>query len=250
MLTAFSWGYAGWGNSIPQLLRSFDTAEQLRGFRPPVFVDVRARRNVRAKGFRDDAFEHVVERRRYRWMKGLGNEAVRTGKGTMRLVQPEQSLELLDLVVSEAGKKSRVIFFCSCDSPSCAHTCHRRLVRAKLLAEARRQGVGLRIEEWPGGEPTAHPCQVQVPQRTIDTILRGGTRVRVPESIALERSALPHGQVVDFTDGKRHQLVACGTPIYRAGRWALPIFVLPVNATDSAQELSRHSKRFRSVLGL
>lgn len=250
MLTAFSWGYAGWGNAIPQLVQSFDAAEQSRGFGPPVFVDIRARRNVRAKGFRGDAFEEFLASGRYRWMKGLGNEAVRTGRGRMRLVQPQQAAELLDLVQSKAREKVRVIFFCSCGSPDCARTCHRRLARTTLLAASRRRGVGLRIEEWPGGEPSARPRRVEVPAKAIDSVLRGGTSVHVSASIALEHSALAHGQVVDFTDGERHQLVACGAPVCRAGRWAFPIFAPPVRAMDSAEELNRESRRLRRELGI
>jgi hypothetical protein len=49
--TIFTWGYYGWGNATPQLVESVDAVETSRGFEPPIFVDIRIRRNVRAKGF-------------------------------------------------------------------------------------------------------------------------------------------------------------------------------------------------------
>ncbi len=250
MLTAFSWGYAGWGNAIRQLIRSFDTAEQLRGFSPPVFVDVRASRNVRARGFREEAFGRAVKRGRYRWMSGLGNAAMLNRKGKMRLVHPGQVLELLGLVLSEAEMNSRVVFFCSCSSPHQARKCHRHVVTKSLLAAARRLGVPLRVEEWPGGAPRVRPLEIRVPPRTIDALLRGAKSVRVPESIALEHSALAHGQVVELRDRTRRQLVACGPPVYQARRWELPVFVVPVYEADSARILNRYSRQVRAEYGL
>lgn len=49
--TIFTWGYYGWGNHTPQLLDAVDAVETSRGFEPPMFVDIRIRRTVRAKGF-------------------------------------------------------------------------------------------------------------------------------------------------------------------------------------------------------
>jgi hypothetical protein len=50
-ITLFSWGYYGWGNASPQLLELVDAIEEKRGFQPPIFVDIRIRREVRAPGF-------------------------------------------------------------------------------------------------------------------------------------------------------------------------------------------------------
>ena len=55
-LTMFSWGYEGWGNATRQLVRSFDLAEAYRRHTPPIFVDIRMSRSVRAVGFRDHTF--------------------------------------------------------------------------------------------------------------------------------------------------------------------------------------------------
>ena len=54
-ITIFSWGYWGWGNATTQMVEAVDAIERDHGFLPPLFVDVRIRRSVRAVGFRDDA---------------------------------------------------------------------------------------------------------------------------------------------------------------------------------------------------
>src|ERR1017187_2039954 len=64
MLTLFTWGYWGWGNATHELIRAVDATERERGFKPPVFFDIRASRSVRARGFRDDAFEQLLPKGR------------------------------------------------------------------------------------------------------------------------------------------------------------------------------------------
>jgi len=49
--TLFTWGYYGWGNHTPDLVKAVDAVETSRGFQPPMFVDIRIRRSVRAAGF-------------------------------------------------------------------------------------------------------------------------------------------------------------------------------------------------------
>jgi hypothetical protein len=72
-LTAFSWGYWGWGNHTRDFVRTVDAVERARGKRPPIFVDIRFSRSVRALGFRDSAFQEMVGESRYRWLRKLGN---------------------------------------------------------------------------------------------------------------------------------------------------------------------------------
>jgi hypothetical protein len=47
-------------NATPQLVESVDAVETSRGFEPPIFVDIRIRRNVWAKGFVGNAFEKLL----------------------------------------------------------------------------------------------------------------------------------------------------------------------------------------------
>ena len=60
--TLFTWGYYGWGNHTPSLVEAVDAVETERGFQPPIFVDIRLRRSVRAAGFTGQAFERLVGR--------------------------------------------------------------------------------------------------------------------------------------------------------------------------------------------
>ena len=56
-LTAFTWGYWGWGTHTNEFVDVVDAVERSRSFRPPIFVDIRFSRSVRAPGFREGAFE-------------------------------------------------------------------------------------------------------------------------------------------------------------------------------------------------
>src|SRR4051812_37308468 len=98
MLTLFSFGYSGWGNSTKQLVQAVDAVERSRGFRPPIFVDTRIRRSVRAIGFQEKTFEKLLGSTRYHWMKELGNKQIVTGKGPkIQIVDPSVAEELLEM---------------------------------------------------------------------------------------------------------------------------------------------------------
>ena len=58
--TPFSFGYRGWGSAVAQLVEAVDAVEASRGCAPPLFVDVRISRSVRARGFDGPAFAHQV----------------------------------------------------------------------------------------------------------------------------------------------------------------------------------------------
>ena len=76
--TLFTWGYYGWGNHTPDLVEAVDAVETSRGFQPPIFVDIRIRRSVRAAGFTGAAFEKLLGQERHRWIKSLGNKQIET----------------------------------------------------------------------------------------------------------------------------------------------------------------------------
>src|SRR4051812_37741003 len=99
MLTAFSWGYYGWGNHTKALIKAVDNVEEARDRAPPLFIDIRWSRNVRANGFRGNAFEKTVGARRYRWMKALGNRNIGSRNPSARIADPSASEELLELIV-------------------------------------------------------------------------------------------------------------------------------------------------------
>lgn len=153
-IVLYSWGYWGWGNATKELVRRVDTAEAAQGHRPPIFVDIRIRRNVRAKGFTGDAFERTVRRNRYRWIRDLGNESVLTGATRTRLRNPRAAAQLLDLAIEASAGRRRLIFFCSCEFPRVeGKQCHRVDVTRLVYREARKRRIAVTIQESSFGEP-------------------------------------------------------------------------------------------------
>src|SRR6202521_3438043 len=137
-ITIFTWGYYGWGNATPQLVEAVDAVEMSRGFEPPLFVDIRIRRTVRAKGFQGNAFENLLGPSRHRWMKSLGNRFIQTRTGpNIQIADPSAADELFDLALESAGHKQRLLFFCSCQWPRFdGNFCHCTTVAGLILKAA------------------------------------------------------------------------------------------------------------------
>ena len=110
-LVLFSWGYGGWGNATDLLVKAVDRVERSRGWGKPVFVDIRARRQARAKGFCGNALGDLLGDRRYKWMKGLGNKAILDDAHGAGLVDPAQVGELLKVAIDARNDCRRVTFF-------------------------------------------------------------------------------------------------------------------------------------------
>src|SRR2546423_132991 len=224
-LTLFSWGYWGWGNVTPQLVQGVDAVEAERGFGPPVFVDIRISRAVRAVGFRDKAFQQLLGDDRYVWLKALGNTSVQTHSGPpIQIAKPEAASELIDIALAAASRQRRILFFCSCERPvdDSRQECHRVTVARLARAAAAMRGVPIETVEWPGGEPIEIP--VNVP-RTILRSMRAGRKtipVAKPEPLALY-AGLPWGSTVEVTDGRETVRALSGPALFTGGKWCLPI---------------------------
>ena len=134
-ITLFSFGYWGWGSATKELVEVVDAVEASRGFAPPIFVDIRISRSVRAKGFDGHAFEKVVSPARYRWFEGLGNLGIQD-KGGMRIKDPDAANDLLDLAIESTRNNRRILFYCACELPG---KCHRSEV-TRLVLEAAKSG--------------------------------------------------------------------------------------------------------------
>ncbi len=239
MLTLFSWGYEGWGNATEKLVTAVDAVERSRGWDPPVFVDARARRAVRAEGFREHAFGDLLGVDRYRWMKGLGNQSILTG-GAPRLVDPDQTVELLDLAIQLQKEGRRLIFFCSCRIPS--PDCHRHLIAPALFEHARRRGLAVTVVEWPGRERQTEARPTISVDTSILSAIVGGTRrsVPLPDTLPpIDLLGLPWYSIVDLESDTEMGRTAAGPAQYRAGKWHLPA---AGNAWDlqAAATLVRH----------
>jgi len=161
--TLFSFGYWGSGSGTARLVRAIDDAERARGFEPPLWVDIRINREVRAAGFSGRSFHDLVGDHRYRWVKELGNQRVAEGRGGVQLRDPSAVQQLLDLALED--RRRRVLFYCSCDATNASIRCHRFTVRDLLVKHARRKSVELEVVEWPGGEPWTFTVEASSPSR-------------------------------------------------------------------------------------
>jgi hypothetical protein len=207
-LTMFSWGYDGWGSSTKQLKRSVDAIEEKRGFEPPLFVDIRHHRSARAKDFRGNGFGKIIGQDRYLWMPSLGNAKVRKGK--MQIAFPKAASELLWLGNAESKRNRRIVFFCACGDPIRIETrgrrkpkkvrCHRFEVAKLLQREAKKIGLGLRIEHWPGSG-VRPPKHIKLPHDEFSKIERKkpdkeNVRVRLSRMPEIDVLSLPWGTAV------------------------------------------------------
>jgi hypothetical protein len=221
-LVLFSWGYWGWGSSTAELLCAVDAAEAARGFGPPIFVDIRIRRSVRAKGFTSNAFEKTIGSDRYQWIQDLGNESVLTGGGPTRIRDPRAAARLLDLALGAAERRQRLLFFCACEFPIQANAqCHRVDVASLVLAEGVRRKIPITIQEWPGGEPKE--VKVEPDKKEGRRVLAGASSFRVNDQLALGFAAsIPWGSELTLSGVDREPMLT-GPAKHSANRWALPI---------------------------
>src|ERR1700722_15900391 len=245
----FTFGYYGWGNATPQLVQAVDAVETSRGFQPPIFVDIRIRRNVRATGFVGNAFEKLMGPSRHRWMKSLGNKFIQTRTGPfIQIAEPSAADDLLDLALEAAGRKQRLLFFCSCQWPMCDGQIafHRNPVAELVLQAAQRRGVSVEIVEWPGGEP--QQIDLNVTPEVFACVRKG--RMTVPlgkqPDVAVV-GGLPWGSIatVRSAAGKLYRIV--GPAIWQTDKWSLPVF--PTDA-EGLTGCETEAAKMRRSLGL
>lgn len=250
--TIFTWGYYGWGNHTPQLVEAVDAVERSRGFEPPLFVDIRIRRAVRAKGFQGNAFEKLLGQDRYRWMKSLGNKHIVTQTGpNIQIADPTAAGELLDLAVDLARRKQRVLFFCSCPWPreNGKIHCHRATVAELVLKAAKKRGVRVEIVEWPGGEP--RQIELDVTPQMFAAIRKGRMTVPLDERPDLAQVAgLPWGSIatIQAKGEKLHRVV--GPAISQTTGWALPVLYCFFDPATGLIEYEKEAKKLRKAWGL
>jgi hypothetical protein len=223
-ITAFTWGYWGWGTHAADFVRNVDAVERARGWRPPLFVDIRIRRTVRAPDFQQNAFEKIVGQRRYRWMKSLGNRSIITKGRRMEIADPNAANDLLEHVLQAHDQKRRVLFFCACEYPGIhSPNCHRATVAGLLLKAAHRKGVRLTVAEWPGGEPRT--AKLRTSPHVVKKVLSGATRLplaKLSQKDRLKFNALPWCSRVKLFSEESSLAIISGPP--RIDReWFLPI---------------------------
>lgn len=223
-LTLFSFGYFGWGNAIDELLAITHTIEAERGFEPPIFVDIRYRRAVRAQGFREDGFARRLGHENYRWMKTLGNRAIGSGKPRIEIAAPDAAHQLLDLALDAHQRKRRVIFFCACESPC---DCHRHVVGKLVVRAARKRREPVNVVEWPGTAISAGVAlDVNVSPNIYDGAVGDSIWMPLPRSLSLAQvGVLSWGAVGRVrARGRAPALVVLGSVRPRDGRWHIETY--------------------------
>jgi hypothetical protein len=243
-MTAFSWGYWGWGTSVPQFLEAATTAEAARGFAPPAFADIRLRRSVRAPGFRDAALEKVVGTERYRWFDGLGNANIATEESGVNIAKPGDVRLLLDFILEQWTANRRVVFFCACPAEQ-EEPCHRFTVASLLLDAARARGVSLTVSEWPGGEPETRELVL-----TPTQVVRTNNTTSIPLGKKLPASGLatlPMGSIV-LARPRRGAVVSFLTgPAEFRGEWKLPQYAVGDAGDSTGQSLAELATELRAA---
>jgi len=239
----FSFGYEGWGNATPELVRSIDAVELERGYEPPIFVDVRIRRSGRAVGFRDSTFEEYLGEARYRWMRDLGNDSILTGEDEVRIHDPAAAAKLLALATEASDERRRIIYFCHCPTPS---SCHRRNVGDLLLSAAGSAHAGLKLEEWPGGEPSMKVLRVD--SKMLRQVRRGRRSVQLGSALpATDLLGLPWGSAVELRAEDGSSWITSGPARFSSGQWFVP--ALEGSAFSGAEEAHRAGQAFREKGG-
>jgi hypothetical protein len=221
----FSFGYWGWGSSVKQLVESIDVVEAARGFQPPLFVDIRVSRSVRAAGFDGAAFERAVGSSRYRWLDSLGNTGILDG-GTMRIKDPTAANVLLDIAVECARDGRRLLFFCACEVPC---NCHRAVVAELTLEAAAQRKLHIEVVEWPGGEPELDGIEVELPLPEFEKVRHGAKSIPLGDQLPLTRAAsVPwYSLVAVRREGAKEApswRLMTGPARYKKAGWYLPVY--------------------------
>lgn len=144
-------------------------------------------------------------------MKDLGNKAVETRSGpAVQIARPEAAEDLLELGLSAAERRQRVIFFCACENP--AH-CHRANVAELVSHAARRRGTPIEIVEWPGGDPIS--LELEISQDVFAKIDRGGKTIALPRSAdRAQLAGLPWYSSVMLRSGSETLDTLCSPAFY------------------------------------
>lgn len=217
-LTLFKFGYDGWGNSTRQLIKAVNAVEHHRGFRPPVWVDIRARSSVRAAGFCGSRLADVVGTKNYRVIKDLGNANVLDGATDgVRIIDPRKSGALLEVAEEAWRDRRRVMFFCQCPDPE---KCHRTKVgRTHLMRAAAKREV--QVVEWPGGQPRQRRISIKIERDWLK-----GASIEFPTKPRplWKFAGLPAGSLVRlYNTAGWEKTVAVKALKFEGGAWRLPL---------------------------
>jgi hypothetical protein len=243
-ITIFSFGYDGWGPHTRELVKLVDQAEREDNFQPPLWVDVRHRRNVRAEGFQGNTFARLVGLDRYLWLQGLGNGGIDKGTG-IDINYPNDAAILLWIATREAERRRRVVFFCSCPFALIDGEleCHRWRVGSLLLREATRADIPITVVEWPGRTAVhitreVSPKIFQRIRRAVERNRQGFWRMPIKDLLPYIPKVLPHCSIVTVQSAGGALKLVTG-PANPSNGWHLPIEASFEGARLTARERQR-----------
>lgn len=235
-LRLFSFGYAGWGNATQVLVQAVDAVERERGFLPPIFVDTRIRRSVRAAGFQGSTFEQFLGAERHVWLRRLGNLRILSRSGPeFQIADPSAVDDLLTLAEQAADARRRVIFFCSCRWARIQGrtACHREVVADLAVAAAKRAKRSVEILEWPGEELGELKIELSMP---VFKTMRQGAAYLPADKLPVEKvAAIAGGTLLTVRSGNVTAHPIVGPARYLAGRWKLPVLLADAGSRSELQ---------------
>lgn len=233
------------------MIEAVDAVEASRGFRPPLFVDVRIRRSVRAVGFNGSAFEKLLGPDRHRWLRSLGNERIITGTGPpIQIADPTAVNTLLGLAVASAEQSRRMIFFCGCQWPKRDGkvACHRATIAGLCVAAALRRSQSIEVVEWPGGG--AGQVELEFSRDMLAAVENGRASVPVTTAVLAEVAGLSWCSTATLRSGLKRLQRLVGPARRQKGQWVLPVFPHTPDPAGSLTDFAIRSMVLRADFGL
>jgi hypothetical protein len=229
-------GFSLWGRAPRRLQKAVDAVERARGFEPPVFVDVRTCRNARASGLGGAAFERLVGKNRYRWVKAPE--------------QAESVADLLELALDAAETGRRMVLLGSATFPLEAGrvVCSRYTLGTLLLEQARKYDLSLDVVEWPGGHP--RDCALPVSDGELDSVARGKPCIELGEAFDVTLATIPWGSTAILRSDGRDLRRVVGPARGEEVGWTMPVLWPRWPKSPESEVCHRQARTICRSLGL
>jgi hypothetical protein len=247
-LTIFGMGHQLWGRAPRQLQLAVDAVERRRGLGPPLFVDIRPSRHARARGFNGSAFERLIGKKRYRWVK-VAEDAGPHDEDPIS-ARASTAADLLELALDAADAGHRVVMLGGVAFPKDDGrvVCSRYAMGTLLLQQARKYDVALDVVEWPGGNP--RDCSLAVSDTELESVARGKTRVDLGPDFEEELAGLPWGSTAILRSAGRDLCRVVGPACGAEGDWSLPVLWPRWPKSPQSEVCHGQGRTLRRNLGL
>lgn len=206
----YTFGYEGWGPHLSLLKKTFEAQNMLIRGRGLRWVDVRLKKQSRAKSFTGSNPEKLFGSNKYTHIKELGNESIATKSNKIKLFDQKLGYAKLENELLKARAENKdLILFCSCIAYD---ECHR-----KKIVESSPMNIKKAyyknpfydyVPEWPPVREEyveINLCKLY-PRRkfkfTNSDILHLKTKVNIPGYVS--PLVIPYGVRISFYDEKRN----------------------------------------------